>query len=932
MKRGSLLNAVVILLTGLLLAACGGGGGETGGFGGGGGTGGAEPPAPTISLQLIRVVGGEEVEVDRVDPSNPAIAVATLTNTTGNAVVEFNVSIGQLDPSSGSVLSRDGEARITVEAGTVGGAGEISASASIGGSTINSNSVPFEVLEFEEVVEDLRVGICTGGSSELDCTSPGTTFVEGQISIDLTDSELPEGIPPQGSAPIGVVVVDVSTTPPTPALGVDVSFSSRCTNLDQSSIGASQSSASGVVNAVYQAEGCEGNDNITATIPSTTATASGTIFVFAPGATDIVFDSVQNTAGETIDTIFVRESGGESTARVIFRVLDSFGDPKADVDVRFELTTTIGDLALENDERKSDENGEVVAFVNAGFFPTTVQVQASIDVDQNNDGVPDGTKTTASESLSVNTGVADQDSMSISASTLNVEGEDIDGVTTEITIRLADLANNPVRDGTTVQFRTEYGRVTSSCNTLDGTCSVTWNSQLPRRPLDPNVVVPLLSDADVCPSDLIYEEEVGISGTDGDTGYRLFSVGRVETLADVALVVGVDYTVDEDGSGITCDVASVTCADGETVKISYYREWLDEDVPDGDTDHTISVPGIATAPFTGRTFVPCRAAFREATEEAPAYHSGLGQVYGGRSAVLAFAQGEESFTDSNSNGLYDEGEAFIDLPEAFLDVNEDDVYGNGNPAVDDSSDNDPENWLCYGPAAPLSPNNPPLNRCFQEGGGEDILVDFNQDGMFNAGNGIYNGSLCPKELEDGSPPTFCTRDRVNIRRTITILSAGSAAAIGIRDSSTGEYISAVDISAAGPGAGQFRASQDVIANNGSTILAGTPFTVGFGDGQAPPTIGEFASLTSGSGGVVVDVADFFNGFMPAGTSISVDPDACDISGQTSLTVGSTNGLGFSSIGFFLQAAESPPTDSGTAIVTVQPPNSAASQAALSCSY
>ncbi len=944
MKSGLLPNAVVVLLTAFLLSACGGGGSSDGSVIGGGGTGGGgtdTEPDPTITLRLIRVVGGEEVTVDRIDPSNPAIVVATFANTEEDAIVQFTATLGQLDPASGSVLARDGEARITLEAGEVGGAGEVSASATLGGSNVDSNSIPYEVLEFEEVEEDLRIGICTGGTSELDC-GDGTTFVEGQISIDLTDSDLTDGIPPQGSAPIGVVVADVSTTPPTPTSGISVSFSSRCTNLDQASIGASQSNANGVVNAIYQADGCEGDDNITASIPSTTATASGTIFVFSPGATDIIFESVQNTLGEPIDTIFVRESGGESTARVIFKVLDSFGDPKADVDVSFALTTTIGDLALENNERKSDENGQVVAFVNAGFFPTSVRVQASIDVDQNNDGVADGTKSTLSESLSVNTGIADQDSMSISASTLNVEGESIDGITTDITIRLADLANNPVRDGTTVQFRTEYGRITPSCNTVDGTCSVTWNSQEPRRPLDPNVVTPTLFDSNVCPSPLVFEESVTISGTDGDTGYMLSSIGRVETVDDISLVAGTDYTVDDDGTGITCDAASMLCADGETLKISYYRMWLDEDVPDGDTDHSISLPGIATAPFEGRTGVPCRAALRDSTEEAAAFYGGLGQVYGGRSTILAFAQGEESFTDSNSNGLYDEGEPFIDLPEAFLDVNEDGVFGNGNPDVDDSSNNTSDvagelsgitrlNWSCYGPAAPLSPNNPPLDRCFQEGGDEDILVDFNQDGIFNAGNGIYNGTLCPKELADGSTPDFCTRTLVNIRRSITILSAGSGAAIGIRDSATGEFISSVDLRG-DPSSGTFDTNVDVLTNDGTVVPAGTDFTVGFGDGQVAPGIGEFVPLRSGSGGVVADIADLFNGYLPAGTSISVDPDACDLSGTDSATVPSTSGFGFTQIGFFLAPLENPATDAGTAVVTVTPPNAAPSQAAFSCAY
>jgi hypothetical protein len=55
----------------------------------------------------------------------------------------------------------------------------------------------------------------------------------------------------------------------------------------------------------------------------------------------------------------------------------------------------------------------------------------------------------------------------------------------------------------------------------------------------------------------------------------------------------------------------------------------------------------------------------------------LGNIFGGRSTILATAIGEESFIDANGNGLYDDGELFEDLGEAFLDHNEDGIY---NPA------------------------------------------------------------------------------------------------------------------------------------------------------------------------------------------------------------------------------------------------------------
>lgn len=940
MTQRSLANIVVIVAAGLLLSACGGGSG-TGAFGGGGGTdGGGSPLDPSISLILVREDSdGNEVEVDRVDPSRPATVIATIRNVDDDVIVNFSTTLGQFDPASASVLARNGEARITLEAGQVAGAGQVTATISVDNETIQSDPLAFEVLEFQEVEEDLQLGICTGGTDELDCTSAGTTFVSGQLvtTLDIVENEPLDGIAAEGTADISFVVVDAATTPVTPQSGVNVTVTSRCTNLEQASIASGQSGPNGVVTVTYNAgEGCEDTDNITATLPSTGATATGSIFVYPPRVQSINFARVEDAEGAEISSIFIKGSGGRSTARVIFQVTDEFGNPKDGQDVRFSLTTTIGELALQNGSSLSNDNGEVTAFVNAGFIATTVRVAATIDIDSNNDGGIDSTQTALSDALSVNTGVADQNSMSISATVLNVEGEDVDGTETSINIRLSDLFNNPVRDGTTVQFRTEYGSIEPTCNTSAGACSVTWTSQEPRRPLDPNVE---LGGVQSCPEPLIHEEEVTISGTDGDTGYLSAGIGRVETEGDTELVFETDYTVDTDGSGITCEADSALCTDGTTLKITYLRAWLDEDPPAGDTEHTISEPGRATAPFTqpfwGRGVRPCIASGglfvaspRAPTPEAPAYLGSSGQIYGGRSTILAFAQGEESFDDENGNGIYDEGEPFIDLPEAFLDVNEDGVFGNGDPTLDDSSDNDPDNWNCYGPASPLSENNPPLNRCFQVGGDEDLLIDFNQNGRFDGGNGIYNGTACPETSD------YCTRELVNIRRDIVILSAGSFANIAFRDGATGEYIVEINVASGGPSAGELTASSAVLTNDGGTVPAGVPFEIGFGDDQVRPGIGQFVNLTGYSTFVLVDIADQFNGRLPQGTTVSFDAGGvCEFTSGTTSDFGSSSAVGPRVVTLGLQAAANPPSLSAdlTASTEVQSGTDAFSSNFITCS-
>jgi hypothetical protein len=101
-----------------------------------------------------------------------------------------------------------------------------------------------------------------------------------------------------------------------------------------------------------------------------------------------------------------------------------------------------------------------------------------------------------SSSLAITTGIPDSNSLSISTEILNIEGNNFDGETTTITARAADRYNNPVLDGTAINFITEGGVIGSTeeglpagaCFTTNGSCSVVLSSQEP-RPSDGNVTV-----------------------------------------------------------------------------------------------------------------------------------------------------------------------------------------------------------------------------------------------------------------------------------------------------------------------------------------------------------------------------------------------------------------------------------------------------------
>ncbi len=947
-------------------------------------TAGSVPGASSATATIV--ISGNTFNSDSLTYSslgNAGDAAITVTLTFNDATPGNGSNIiTTSDPATISILVEDDEgtnlpnrtAIVTTTLGTVSIAGSAAASTAtaitdstgaltvdlVAGATLGTGTLSVAVGDsvavesFDVGVDGLQIGICSGGTDATDC-SAGTTFTSG--ALDVSTTPLSAG----GTSIISLVVVDSAQVV---VPNIDIAFTSVCAGKDPAEAEISEtvtSNSSGVVTATYLATGCIGIDIITATEASAGLTATSPDNL-TDGGLDVLTATIGSIRFDSVSPTDIQIKGtGTSSASVVFQVLDVQGGDVEDASVSFELTTNVGGLSLVSATGLTDSDGFATATVNAGLIPTTVRVRASVDVDGNSDGdtndAEDFTLETLSDGLSVNTGVPDQNSMSISASELSIEGEGFDGETSSITVRLADAFNNPVPDGTTIQFRTEYGSIVSSCNTVAGNCSVTLQSMEPRRPTDPNTSVQSLY-TDTCPTALIVDEAVtigAITASEGITDYVPNSILRVENAAQAGLTVTTDYTAE--ANGIKC--VSGLCAGA--LRISYTRLYLDEvggaDGTNSPTSPTITNPGQATTPFEAKTGVPCVGASRAATSDAARYNSGLGQLYGGRSTILAFAQGEESFIDTNGNGQYDFGESFVDLSEAFHDLNEDNVLGNGDPTADDSRN--AANPDCYGPQSPLT-TIPTPDECYQLGGDEEEFLDFGDndstnnlkdlDYLFNAGNGIYNGTLCPDAISartdtcdnnadpcDEMTERYCTRDLVNIRRDITILFSDSDAFFGVRDSVNGEYISAVDLDGSAPqagtfGLGNYYASVALTTNDNSAVIAGTPFSIGYGDSDVPPGTGETVSLTYGGGGVLVDIADQFNGRMPTGTSIAVATAAggCLITNSPGTTVTGSSGFGFSRIFVTLARDATNAGNSGSLTTTVTTPKGIVSARSFTC--
>ncbi|MCF6346280.1 MAG: hypothetical protein L3J00_07400 [Thiomicrorhabdus sp.] len=170
--------------------------------------------------------------------------------------------------------------------------------------------------------------------------------------------------------------------------------------------------------------------------------------------------------------------GYSENSRLTYKVVDDLGNPVSGVEVQFTLTTTVGGLTLTEDTTISNEQGEAFVTVLAGTVPTPVRVTAFVEKD-------DGTLLSVqSDVLTVTTGIPDQNSFSLGV----VEGKfapegGLNGDEVVLVVHLGDRNNNPIPDGTVINFTAEGGVIDGSCATTNGTCEVTWRNQNP-KPLD----------------------------------------------------------------------------------------------------------------------------------------------------------------------------------------------------------------------------------------------------------------------------------------------------------------------------------------------------------------------------------------------------------------------------------------------------------------
>ena len=275
--------------------------------------------------------------------------------------------------------------------------------------------------------------------------------------------------------------------------GVPISLSADCGSLSPAIALTNDSGQATSTYSSLKADGtsCSGSVKLSATASGSTLDAPA-LSVAAPVASAVNFVSASSPV------IYVQGSGASTQATLKFKVLDATGAIYPNATVTAAITANPGGVGLNAAGSTapltltSDSLGLVNFQIYAGTVPGPVQVKVSLN----------DLAYAFSSNITVQSGPPAQDRFSLSAATYNLEGQDIDGKTTTLTIRVADRQGNAVPDGTVINFTSGGGQIQPSCvtstNNADkgiSSCWVTFSSQQP-RPAAQYGRVPILAFAE----------------------------------------------------------------------------------------------------------------------------------------------------------------------------------------------------------------------------------------------------------------------------------------------------------------------------------------------------------------------------------------------------------------------------------------------------
>lgn len=384
-----------------------------------------------------------------------AILLSTTTSTIGTG--ESATISARLLNSSGQLVTGSKIVEFTLSAPSL---------ASINSPGVTSSGVLNTVLSANSIEGEVTVT----ASVEGEASSTLTIEISDELAAAaITVTANPADITVGGTSVVSATVVDSNGDPM--AAGTNVNFAVDNTALGTIVTSASISGSLGVAQATFSAGT---TDTGTATITATSGSASGTttIGVTSAGAGSIEFSSADP------QIIVIKGSGGDETSIVKFLVKDTNGDPVVGSEtVSMVLSGPnggeyIGSTAGTTTLDVGTVSGYATVVLHSGTIPGTVTITATVQ----------GTSlSTSSGVIAIGGGVPSEGHFSLSTTKLNIEGVKYEGITADITARIADrYGNYNVLEGTSVSFYSECGAIDRAVNLdSEGEGKVVFRTQQP---------------------------------------------------------------------------------------------------------------------------------------------------------------------------------------------------------------------------------------------------------------------------------------------------------------------------------------------------------------------------------------------------------------------------------------------------------------------
>lgn len=462
------------------LAACGGGGGSaastgvTGGTTGNTGTTVVVSKDPVLKLALQDITEGSTTSISA---SGYTLLKITLSDSSGRPIPNQVVDV---TGDATKVIFPEGNTGLTNSAGV--------ATVKLARASLVATGAGALTVTYSYKTGSLT-NYFPDGSSLPTVDTVVWAYLGYQLSaanITLTNMDVgPSTLAAYGTRQVSVQAningVASTSTP------VQVNFSATC---GQVSPATASTNSSGVVLVTYAATdaagtasstlGCSGK---TVEINASTlgaAVVTKSLSIAGAPASNMSF------VGVTPSRIFLANSGGPTQAIAEFKVVNARGEALPGQEVLLTLKTLNGGIpkasfgavgSVNSINVTTNADGKVSVPVFSGTVPTNVVINAAL--------VSNPLVQTDSSILAIASGRPTQARVSLSLEKLSIEGGDIDGESSIVTMSLADRQGNPVPDGTAVNFVTEGGvMIPPVCTTGvvagDSRCSVTIRSQNPR--------------------------------------------------------------------------------------------------------------------------------------------------------------------------------------------------------------------------------------------------------------------------------------------------------------------------------------------------------------------------------------------------------------------------------------------------------------------